>query len=48
MLTWAIVFLVVALVAAVFGFTKIAEGAAVIARFLFFLFLILFVLALLF
>jgi uncharacterized membrane protein YtjA (UPF0391 family) len=39
MLRWAIIFLVIALVAAVFGFTGIATAAAGIAKFLFFLFL---------
>src|SRR5690242_5844498 len=40
MLRWAVIFLVVALVAAVFGFTGIATAAAGIAKFLFFLFLV--------
>ena len=48
MLRWALIFLVVALVAALFGFGGIAGVAADIARFLFFLFLILFVVALIF
>jgi uncharacterized membrane protein YtjA (UPF0391 family) len=39
MLRWAVIFLVIALVAAVFGFTGIASAAAGIAKFLFFLFL---------
>lgn len=39
MLRWAVIFLVVAIVAAVFGFTGIAATAAGIAKFLFFLFL---------
>jgi uncharacterized membrane protein YtjA (UPF0391 family) len=43
MLYWAIVFLVVALVAALFGFGGIATAAAGIARILFGLFLILFI-----
>jgi uncharacterized membrane protein YtjA (UPF0391 family) len=47
MLRWSFIFLVVALVAALFGFTQIAVGAAAIAKFLFFLFAALFVLALL-
>lgn len=46
MLRWSFIFLAVALVAALFGFTQIAEGAASIAKFLFFLFAALFVLAL--
>src|SRR5262245_33029146 len=40
MLRWAVIFLVVALIAAVFGFTGIASAAAGIAKFLFFLFLV--------
>ena len=39
MLRWAVIFLVIALVAALFGFTGIAAAAAGIAKFLFFLFL---------
>lgn len=42
MLKWAATFLVIAIVAAIFGFTGIAAGAATIAKVLFFLFLILF------
>jgi uncharacterized membrane protein YtjA (UPF0391 family) len=40
MLRWAVIFLVVALVAALFGFTGIASAAAGIAKILFFLFLV--------
>jgi uncharacterized membrane protein YtjA (UPF0391 family) len=39
LLKWAVVFLVVALIAALFGFTGIAQGSADIARVLFFIFL---------
>ncbi|MFL5728424.1 MAG: DUF1328 domain-containing protein [Cytophagaceae bacterium] len=46
MLRWAFIFLVVAIIAAIFGFTNIAEGAADISKILFFIFLVLFVLAL--
>ncbi len=46
MLRWSFIFLVVALVAALFGFTNIAAGAAGIAKVLFFIFLILFTIAL--
>lgn len=46
MLRWSAVFLVIALIAALFGFTGIAAGAASIAKILFFIFLGLFVLAL--
>lgn len=42
MLGWAITFFIVALIAAVFGFGGIAAGAATIAKFLFFLFVVLF------
>jgi uncharacterized membrane protein YtjA (UPF0391 family) len=43
MLYYAVVFFVIALVAAVFGFGGIAAGAVEIARILFFIFLILFI-----
>ena len=39
MLKWAAIFFVIAIIAAVFGFTDIASGAASIAKFLFFFFL---------
>jgi uncharacterized membrane protein YtjA (UPF0391 family) len=39
LLRWALIFLVVAIIAAVFGFGNIAAGAADIAKILFFLFL---------
>ena len=44
MLKWALVFLLISLVAGVFGFTGIAAGAAAIAKILFFVGLFLFVL----
>ncbi|HEV2969508.1 MAG TPA: DUF1328 domain-containing protein [Pirellulales bacterium] len=47
MLYWAAVFFVIALVAAVFGFGGIAIEAVGVAKILFFVFLILFVLSLL-
>ncbi len=43
MLQYAGIFLVIALVAALFGFTGIVAGAVEIARILFFIFLVLFV-----
>lgn len=46
MLGWTILFFVVALIAALFGFTTIAAGAAGIAKILFFVFLVLFVVSL--
>jgi uncharacterized membrane protein YtjA (UPF0391 family) len=39
MIQWAVIFLIVAIVAAVFGFGGIAAGAASIAKILFYLFL---------
>jgi uncharacterized membrane protein YtjA (UPF0391 family) len=46
MLQYAAVFLIIALVAALFGFTGIAAGAVEIARILFFVFLVLFAVSL--
>ena len=43
MLKWAIIFLVVSLVAGALGFTGIASGAARIARILFGIFLAIFI-----
>ncbi len=40
MLHYAVIFFVIAIIAAVFGFTGIAAGATEIAKVLFFLFLI--------
>lgn len=42
LLKWALVFLVVSLVAALFGFTGISEASADIARVLFYIFLVIF------
>ncbi|HXW56189.1 MAG TPA: DUF1328 family protein [Candidatus Cybelea sp.] len=47
MLRWAIAFFIVAIVAAIFGFGGIALAAAGIAKILFFIFLVLFLAALL-
>jgi uncharacterized membrane protein YtjA (UPF0391 family) len=46
MLSWALGFFIVAIIAAIFGFGGIATGAANIAQFLFWLFVILFVVSL--
>jgi uncharacterized membrane protein YtjA (UPF0391 family) len=46
MLRWSIAFFLIALVAAVFGFGGIAAGAVTIARVLFYVFLVLFLLSL--
>lgn len=45
MLRWALTFLVVALIAGVFGFGGIASASAGIAQILFFIFVALFILA---
>jgi uncharacterized membrane protein YtjA (UPF0391 family) len=46
MLKWALIFLVISIVAGALGFSGIAQGAATIAKVLFGLFLILFILVL--
>jgi len=47
MLRWALIFFVVALIAAVLGFTGISVAAAGVAKILFFLFVVLFLITLL-
>ena len=47
MLYWAAIFFVVAIIAAAFGFGGLAAGAAGLAKILFFIFVILFVVSLL-
>ena len=46
MLRWAILFLVIALVSALFGFTEVAGTSMFAARILFFVFLVVFVVSL--
>jgi uncharacterized membrane protein YtjA (UPF0391 family) len=46
MLKWALIFLVIALVAALLGFGGIAGGATEIAKILFFVFLVIFAISL--
>lgn len=46
MLSWVVIFLVVALIAGVFGFTGIMVASAEIAKVIFFIFLVLFVVSL--
>jgi uncharacterized membrane protein YtjA (UPF0391 family) len=46
MLYWALVFFIIAVIAAIFGFGGIASGAALIAKILFFIFVAVFVIAL--
>lgn len=43
MLRWALIFFIVAVVSALFGFTELASGAAWVAKVLFFLFLVCFI-----
>lgn len=47
MLYWALVFFIVAIIAAVFGFGDISAGSATIAKVLFFIFLVVFLVSLL-
>ena len=47
MLYWSAIFFIISIIAAVFGFGGIAAGAVDVARVLFFIFLILFVISLL-
>ena len=47
MLYWAVVFFIIAIIAALFGFGGIAVASAGIAKILFFIFLVLFVVSLL-
>ena len=47
MLRWALLFLVVSLIAAFFGFTDVAAASAGIAKILFFIFLVVFLVFLL-
>lgn len=46
MLYWALVFLVIAIIAALFGFGLIAGASYMIAKVLFFIFLIIFIISL--
>ena len=48
MLWYTIVFLIIAIVAAIFGFGGISQAAAGIAKVLFFVFLVLFIVSLIF
>lgn len=43
LLNWAVIFLLVAIAAAIFGFSGIAADSAWIAKILFFIFIILFI-----
>jgi uncharacterized membrane protein YtjA (UPF0391 family) len=46
MLYWALIFFIVAIVAAIFGFGKIAAGAEMIALWLFWIFVVVFLVTL--
>ncbi len=48
MLRWAVIFLVIALVAGIFGFGNIAASSAGFAKILFFVFIVLFLISLIF
>jgi uncharacterized membrane protein YtjA (UPF0391 family) len=48
MLTWALIFFLISLVAGVLGFTNIATGTRAIAKILFFIFLAIFLIVLIF
>lgn len=48
MLRWAAIFLVIAIVAAIFGFGGIAESSAEIAKIIFYIFIVLLLLSLIF
>lgn len=43
MLKWAFIFLIVAIIAGIFGFTDVASASATIAQWLFGVFLVLFI-----
>jgi uncharacterized membrane protein YtjA (UPF0391 family) len=47
MLRWAVIFLIIAIIAGLFGFTGIAAASAGIAKILFGIFVLLFIVALL-
>jgi uncharacterized membrane protein YtjA (UPF0391 family) len=47
MLRWSLAFFIIAIVAALFGFTGIAAGASDVARLLFFFFFVVFAVSLL-
>jgi uncharacterized membrane protein YtjA (UPF0391 family) len=43
MLKWAVIFLIIAIIAGIFGFTDVASASATIAQWLFGIFLVLFI-----
>jgi uncharacterized membrane protein YtjA (UPF0391 family) len=46
MLTWVVIFLLIAAVAAIFGFGGIVDAAVEIAKIIFFIFIVLFIIGL--
>jgi uncharacterized membrane protein YtjA (UPF0391 family) len=48
MLRWAVIFFIIAIIAALFGFGGIAAGAEEIAKVLFFIFIVLFLISVIF
>ncbi len=48
MLMWALIFFIIAIIAGLFGFRRVEGAATSIAKVLFFIFLVLFVLSLIF
>lgn len=48
MLKWSLIFLIVAIIAGIFGFRGAADVSATIAKWLFVIFLVLFVISLIF
>ncbi|EKE09284.1 MAG: hypothetical protein ACD_16C00196G0003 [uncultured bacterium] len=48
MLTWAVIFFIVAILAGLFGFKRVQGAATTMAKILFFIFLVLFVISLIF
>lgn len=48
MLTWAAIFFIIAIIAGIFGFRGISSGAVQIAKILFFIFIVLFLISLIF
>ena len=46
MLTWVVTFLIIAIIAAIFGFGGIVEAAIDIAKIIFYVFIILFIISL--
>lgn len=48
MLVWALIFLIISILAGLFGFKKVESAATTMAKVLFFIFLVLFIISLVF